>query len=64
MTYMSFYGWLMDFHPETRPLIHKAVFKHAEKWPHKNLTDILRAELGEELFNAYRAYKRITTGEK
>lgn len=61
----TFYEWLMKYHRETRPLIHKAVFKHAEKWPSTTgLTDILRAELGEELFTAYRAYKRITTGEK
>jgi hypothetical protein len=60
----SFYEWLMRFHRDKREMIQRAMFAHAAEWPYKDLTTILREGVGEELFTAYRAYQRITTGEK
>ena len=60
----TFYEWLMRYHLDKHEVIRKAMSRHATEWPTKDVTTILRAELGEELFTAYRAYQRITTGEE
>ncbi len=64
MTHISFFQWLMKYHLDKRELVRDVIRVQAEKWPHIDLTTILREGVSEELFTAYRAYQRITTGEE
>jgi hypothetical protein len=54
----------MKYHLDKRELVRDVIRVQAEKWPHIDLTTILREGVSEELFTAYRAYQRITTGEE
>lgn len=57
---MTFWEWLIKYHPETQQKRMKAVLEHSADWPTADFDQVLRHAVGEELYQQWRAYDRIT----
>lgn len=56
---MTFWAWLIKYHPETQQKRITAVLEHSTNWP-VSFDQVLRRAVGEELYQQWRAYTRIT----
>ena len=56
---MTFWAWLIKYHPETQKKRMDAFVEYSRNWP-CNSEQFLRNAVGDDLYQQWRAYTRIT----